>query len=129
MSRLLLDTHIWLWYLGAESRLPPSFKQQIDDSLDRLWLSPISIWEVGILVQKGRINLSSPIHEWIQDALTQLPIRDAALNFEVARRTQSLDFSHKDPADQFLAATALVYDLTLVTVDRHLLDLPWLPTL
>lgn len=59
----------------------------------------------------------------------QLPVREAPINFEIARRVHALDLPQGDPADHFLAATALVYDLTLVTLDRRLVEAPWLPTL
>ncbi len=61
--------------------------------------------------------------------MAQLPVREAPINFEIARRVQTLDLPQGDPADHFLAATTLVYDLTLVTLDRHLVEAPWLSTL
>ncbi len=56
-------------------------------------------------------------------------MREAAFNFEVAKTVETLTLPHSDPADHFIAATALVYDLTLVTVDEALVEAPWLPTL
>lgn len=112
-----------------EDALSASLKKKLADSLENIWLSPISIWEVGILHRKGRIRLPSPIESWIQEARLGFPVREAALNFEIASILPTLEFAHSDPADQFLAATALIYDLTLVTVDQHLVDLPWLSTL
>lgn len=129
MNRLLLDTHIWLWYLMDEDALSENLKQEVADSRGNLWLSPISIWEVGTLQRKGRIRLPSPTESWVREARRGLPVREAALNFEIATILPNLKFSHSDPADHFLAATALIYDLTLVTVDRNLIELPWLSTL
>ena len=56
-------------------------------------------------------------------------MREAPINFEIARRVQEINLPHGDPADHFLATTALVYDLTLITVDQHLVEATWLPTL
>jgi PIN domain nuclease of toxin-antitoxin system len=86
-----------------------------------LWLSPVSIWEVIILRQKRKIGLSGDIETWLDEALKKRPFRQAPLNFEVAREMGRLKLHHRDPADGFLAATAKVFDLTLVTADEQLL--------
>lgn len=127
--RLLLDTHIWYWYVSGSRDLPASLKGVIDDALGLCWLSPISVWELGVLVSKGRIRLDLEYERWLRDAFTGFPVREASVNFEVARRVQRLELEHGDPGDRFLAATALVYDLTLVTMDRRLVDDTSLPTL
>ena len=127
--RLLLDTHIWYWYVSGSRDLPRSLRDAIDEALGSCWLSPISIWELGVLAEKGRIRLPEDYARWVEEALEGFPVREAPVNFEVARRVAELDFEHGDPGDRFLAATALVYDLTLVTVDHRLTDASWLPTL
>ena len=127
--RLLLDTHVWYWYVAGSRDLHGSLREALDESLGACWLSPVSIWEVGVLVDKGRIRLKTDLRKWVDEALAAFPVQEAAVNFEVARRVGELHLSHGDPADRFLAATALVYDLTLVTIDRRLTAADWLPTL
>jgi PIN domain nuclease of toxin-antitoxin system len=61
--------------------------------------------------------------------LETVPIREAVFNFEVAKKVETMSLPHNDPADHFIAATALVHRLTLVTMDQFLVDAPWLPTL
>lgn len=129
MKRLLLDTHIWLWYLGASPNLSSSLREALDSSLGLIWLSPISVWEASVLAQKGRIRLPLAFEEWFEESMHQWVLREAAINFEIARSAHALDLPHGDPADRLLAATAMVYDLHLVTLDRHLVKAPWLPTL
>ena len=58
---------------------------------------------------------------WVRSMLRSTPLRAAPLNHEVAIQSRSLNLPHQDPADRFLAATAIVYDLTLVTADERLL--------
>jgi len=58
---------------------------------------------------------------WVRSMLRSTPLREAPLNHEVAIQSRSLNLPHQDPADRFLAATAIVYDLTLVTADERLL--------
>jgi PIN domain nuclease of toxin-antitoxin system len=130
--RLLLDTHIWLWSLLEPARLSKGVAAELENPSNELWLSPISVWELLILVERGRIVLDLDPEDWIHRVFLKVPFKEAPLNHEVAIKSRSLRFSHRDPADRFLAATALVYDLTFVTADErliHLKEMPILPNL
>ena len=118
--RLLLDTHIWLWSLLDPSRLGPRTTTLVEDVENEKWLSPISVWETLMLAERGRVVLSPSADEWIRTQLARLPFREAPLNTEVALESRRLRLAHDDPADHFLAATARVYDLALVTADTRL---------
>jgi PIN domain nuclease of toxin-antitoxin system len=119
--KLLLDTHIWLWSLSEPALLTPRVKDELTDAENELWLSPVSVWEVLMLSRKGRITLDGPPGAWIREALEKSGLREATLTHEVAVRSMDLRFPHWDPADRFIAASAVVYDLTLVTADERLL--------
>ena len=121
--RLLLDTHIWLWYLLEPRRLSAGVIESMDAADSELWLSPVSIWELLLLAERGRFTTpgAGGARKWIDQALTELPLRDAPLTREVALRGQMIRIEHRDPADRFLAATAAAYDLVLVTSDEPLL--------
>jgi PIN domain nuclease of toxin-antitoxin system len=121
--KLLLDTHIWIWSLLAPERLTSVVARELESPDNELWLSPISIWELLILVEKNRVVLDPNVYEWIATALQTAPINEAPVNIEVALSSRKLNVPHEDPADRFIAATALVYGLTLVTADGRLLDL------
>ncbi len=127
--RLLLDTHIWYWYVAGSRDLPIPLRDAIDEAIGSCWLSPISLWELGVLVDKRRIEIDLPYQRWIDQVLVDFPVHQAAISFEVSRRVNDLEGLHADPADRFLAATALVYELTLVTLDGRLVTAEWLPTL
>ena len=118
--RLLLDTHIWLWYLQGSDRLSVELQGKIEDPRVQIWLSPISIWETLMLAEKGRINLDKPPQQWISDALKVLEVKEATLNNDIAILSRTIQLPHQDPADRFIAATALYYDLVLATVDGNL---------
>ena len=124
----LLDTHIWFWYLTGSERLPKSLVGAIDAASGEVWLSPVSVWELGLLVDRGRIRLAGGPRGWTEEAQRRFPVRDATLNREVAVVSLEINFPHRDPADRFLAASALVYGLTLVTIDDRLTKATWLPT-
>lgn len=129
MRRYLLDTHIWLWYLAGSKDLPATLRAALDDAVGTCWLSPISVWEASMLVKKGRVRSPGGGRDWIKDALKNLPLREAPINIEIARTVATLNLPHNDPADHFLAATALIYELTLVTMDHHLVRADGLSTL
>jgi PIN domain nuclease of toxin-antitoxin system len=118
--KLLLDTHIWIWSLLEPSRLAPRVAKALNDPANEKWLSPISIWECMVLVEKGRIKLNTGAEEWIARALTEFPAMEAPLTTEVVLAMTKIHLPHRDPADAFLAATAKVFQLTLVTVDVRL---------
>ena len=120
--KLLLDTHIWLWSMLEPKHLSRRVVKALKDTKNELWLSPISVWELLILVEKKRVVLSKDVPDWIVDAMSKVPLQEAPITHEVALETQYVNLTHRDPADKFLAATANVFDLTLVTADRRLID-------
>ena len=119
--KLLLDTHIWLWGLLDPERLTPAVRRALQSPENELWLSPISVWEALILVERGRLTVKRPVTEWVEEMVQALPRREAPLTHEIAVASRRLKLSHQDPADRFLAATAKVMGLTLVTADARLL--------
>jgi PIN domain nuclease of toxin-antitoxin system len=96
------------------------------DTVNEIWLSPISTWEALLLQAKGKIRLSVDLAEWIAESTAGT--REAPLTHEIALVAQQLPL-HQDPADRFLAATAQVLGLTLVTADERLLGLRNIRTL
>jgi len=125
--KLLLDTHIWLWSLREPHRLSPRVLRELRDAHNEKWLSPVSAWEAYILHRKARLKLYGSFRDWMATASADL--REAPLTHEVVVAAQELQFTHGDPADRFLAATALVLGLTLVTEDLRLLGLGDIATL
>jgi PIN domain nuclease of toxin-antitoxin system len=119
--KLLLDTHIWLWALHEPSRLSRRVREEIKNSANELWLSPVSTWEALLLNARGRIRLPANLTEWLTEATA--PLREAPFTHEIVLLAQQLPLPHRDPADRFLAATAELMDLTLVTGDDNLLAL------
>lgn len=119
--KLLLDTHIWLWSLTDLEKLSRRVKAALARSSSDLWLSPISAWELLLLVERGRVKLDDDAPRWVIEAFTRGPAREAVLNIDVAVRSREIMAGHPDPADRFLVATALVYGLTLVTADSVLI--------
>jgi len=119
--KLLLDTPIWIWALLEPERLSPEVRRALQSENSEIWLSPISVWEALILAEKGRISVKGDLHAWITQMLEATPRREAPVTHEIAVMSRSLSLEHEDPADRFLAATAHVLELTLVTADERLI--------
>ena len=126
---LLLDTHIWIWSLVAPERLGKRAARALADPENRLFLSPITIWEAMLLLERKRIVVDGPPADWLAEHLAATPAREAPLTHEVAIGCRSVRLAHLDPADRFLAATTLVQALTLLTADPQLLACPDISTL
>jgi PIN domain nuclease of toxin-antitoxin system len=119
--RLLLDTHIWIWSHLDREKLSRRVVRALEDPANEIWLSPISVWELLLLVEKGRVIMNEGVEKWIAQVIEIAPPREASLTTEVALATSHFRSSLPDPADAFLAATARVFELTLVTADARLL--------
>ena len=124
--RLLLDTHVWLWYLFNDKRLRRAHRREIEDPRNDLLLSSVSIWEAHMLIERGRLLVEGRPADWLRQALRILPVREAAITFAVAVRSRLLETQHADPMDRFIAATAIELDAALVTCDPQLLACPGL---
>jgi PIN domain nuclease of toxin-antitoxin system len=119
--KLLLDTHIWIWMALEPERLSRRVARILDEQSNQLWLSPISVWELLMLTRKGRVELNEDAVDWARRTIDQLQLYEATLTTEVALETATLGLAHSDPSDRLIAASAKVFDLTLVTADEKLI--------
>jgi PIN domain nuclease of toxin-antitoxin system len=127
--KLLLDTHIWIWSFLEPKKIAPRVAKLLENPAIEKWLSPISLWEFIVLVEKGRIELDIEVRTWIARALTEFSPREAHLTTDIVLAIPGIGLKHRDPADAFLLATAKVLDLTLVTADSRLLSAKGVSTL
>jgi PIN domain nuclease of toxin-antitoxin system len=126
---LLLDTHIWVWNHLEPWKISSEVNGILAASENELWLSPVSVWELIVLVEKKRLELDTDLREWVEQSKRELMLREAPLSWEVADELRFTILRQRDPADRFLVATAKVYDLTLVTADEHLVNVAGLRVL
>jgi PIN domain nuclease of toxin-antitoxin system len=125
MSNLLLDTHVLIWLLQDDPRMTEHVFAAIQTAADedRVFVSAITPWEIGLLVAKKKIDLGMEIQTWLDRALSLQGLRLAPLSPKVAVDSTRLPFEiHPDPADRILVATARHLGATLVTADRLLLQ-------
>jgi PIN domain nuclease of toxin-antitoxin system len=120
---IIIDTHIWVWWVSDSSDLLKAHKLLLEESeQDGIGVSVISCWEVAKLVEGGRLRLSEPIGDWIAAALAYPGVQLLPLTPRIAvESTQLPGTFHRDPADQMIVATARVHDSPLLTVDGRIL--------
>lgn len=126
--RLLLDTHIFLWYISADPKLPATFRAASQNPANEVYLSVASVWEAVIKYQLGKLPLPAPPDGYLpqqRDAhnIASLPIDEGAMSF-----LAGLPLLHRDPFDRLLVAQALQHGLTVATVDPDVAAYP-VPTL
>jgi len=119
---LLLDTHIWVWSIMEPHRISKDAARELVKPGATIWLSPVSIWEVQVLVDRGSLDFKEGVRAWLSTHLEKSAVREAPMTNSVARDLADFELEHRDPADKFLVATARVYDLTLVTADERLIN-------
>ena len=99
--KLLLDTHIWIWSLLEPARIKPRIAKALESPANEKWLSPISIWECMVLVEKGRLKLNMDVEEWIAHALTEFLPREAPLTTEVVLAMSKIHLPTEIPPTPF----------------------------
>ena len=122
---IILDTHIWVWWVDGGTQLPADYRALIQtEAANGLGVCAISCWEVAKLVERSRLLLTVPVEQWLTQAI-QPPVVLLPLSPKIAVGSTQLPGSfHRDPADQLIVATARHYDCPLVTVDGLIRSYP-----
>ena len=118
--KLLLDTHIFLWYITNDQRLSTKLASAISDEKNEVYLSVVSIWEALVKYQLGRLNLPSPADQYLQERQEQHRIVSLALETAAVAQVLKLPPLHRDPFDRMLVCQAIHHDLILATIDDQL---------
>ena len=120
---ILLDTHIWVWWVNESNELPTKMADLINEaSEDSIGISIISCWEIAKLVENNRLKLTYPVAQWLDSALNYPGVTLLDLTPKIVVESTQLPGSfHKDPADQLIVATARIYNIPLLTVDSKIL--------
>ena len=119
----LLDTHAWLWWAAADSRLSKRATTILDKARKQndLWLSMISIWEVAKKVEKQQLAFDRPLDQWLEAATSLDGLRLWELTPPILVESCQLPQPfHGDPADQMIVATARHHGAVLVTKDERI---------
>ena len=122
--KLLVDTHVFLWLISDDPRLPRAFREAICDPRNAVYLSVASIWEVVIKHGIGKLPLPSPPAQYLIDQLNAHQITSLSIDEDSIPYLASLPPLHRDPFDRLMVAQALQHGLTLITMDDAIKDYP-----
>jgi len=120
---VLLDTHIWLWWLLGEDNLTPNERSAIDTLAEqkRVAISWVSVWETELLERKGRISLEPDAKTWLRKAVSPNITTILAADVDVVLAQRKLpDTFHNDPADRLITATSILSGYPLATKDGRI---------
>jgi PIN domain nuclease of toxin-antitoxin system len=120
----LLDTHAWLWWLRRERRLGASVFAALDDLApdERPYLADISLWEVAMLVDRGRLVLSEPLQGWLEAATHPRLVTVVAISPSIAAETAVVTRALRDPADRLIVATSRALQVPILTHDKAIIQ-------
>lgn len=128
---IVLDTHVWIWWVHGGEQLTQNQIRAIQiNEDDVIGVSAITCWEVAKLVELGRLELSTPVEKWVEQALNYPGIQLLDLSPEIAIESTRLPGEfHRDPADQIIVATARIYNCPLVTSDERIIGYSHIKTI
>ena len=121
---LLLDTHIFIWWAINPRKLSPTTYAALQNQNNILVLSVVSIWEMQIKENTGRLTLPLPVKMFVKTQTIDSNIEILPVLEPHIWALKDLPFIHKDPFDRLLAAQTIVEQYKLVTVDRSLMQYP-----
>ena len=122
--RLLLDTHVFLWYITDDERLPAGTADAIREESNEVYLSVVSSWEALAKHQLGKLPLPSPADEYLryrreEHEIASLPFEEASLSHLL-----TLPMHHRDPFDRMLICQAIHHDLMIISADAQFIKYP-----
>jgi PIN domain nuclease of toxin-antitoxin system len=114
---IVLDSHIWFWWINLEhKRFSTDCRQRIEQS-ERVGVSPVSCYELALAHRRGRLQLPCSPGDWFREALEPAGVELLQVTAAIAARAVSLTDIHRDPFDRLIIATALENDALLASVD------------
>ena len=118
--RLLLDTHVFLWWIGDDPRLSLPAREAITKAENEIFLSVASAWEISVKTRLGKLTLPSDVESFLPDQIQRNAISILPIGLAHALRVSRLPIHHRDPFDRMLVAQAQAEKLTLVTADASI---------
>ena len=125
MSQIIvLDTHIWFWFISQQFDKFPNHWREIIETSEEVGVSAISCYEIALAQQRGRLQLPCTANQWFQEALEPSGIILFPVTVEISCRAVNLSPVHKDPFDRLIIATTLEYPAKLASIDGFFAQYP-----
>ncbi|MGC8500515.1 MAG: type II toxin-antitoxin system VapC family toxin [Leptospirillia bacterium] len=115
--RFLIDTHVFLWWLGDSGKLSDLSRKMIRNRDNEIFFSLASVWEIAIKISLGKLTLALPLDRFMTEQLAHNGFHLLPLDFRHVTRVETLPFHHRDPFDRLLVAQSLEENLPLITAD------------
>jgi len=122
--KLLLDTHIFLWYISKDARLPAAFRDTIRHLDNEVFLSVVSLWVAIVKYQIGKLPLPQPPETYLPTQRQKHQISSLDLDEASVSHLVSLPLIHRDPFDRILICQAIEHGLIIATVDEQIPQYP-----
>jgi PIN domain nuclease of toxin-antitoxin system len=122
--KLLLDTHAFIWWDSEPARLSPQALALCQDRENALLLSVVSIWEMQIKLQLGKLGLALPLREIVESQCQTNNVEVLPITLAHVLALENLPVHHKDPFDRLLVAQAIVEEVVLVSGDPNIAKYP-----
>jgi PIN domain nuclease of toxin-antitoxin system len=116
---LVLDTHIWFWWVTGDPKLPKQISLLIEEDDRPIAVASVSVYELVLLVQKQRITINLPLDEWLHAATVESGINVLDMSYDIACEAAMLPLHHGDPLDRIIIASALHHNAILASVDSQ----------
>ena len=129
---IVLDTHVWVWWLSDSHSFSPKAQKLITEAKAKhaIFISSISVWEVAQLATRGRLKLTMDYTDWIAQTESLNFINFVPIDNHIALKSVQLPPPlHQDPADRIIMATALTLGMPLITKDDKIARYPHLKTI
>jgi PIN domain nuclease of toxin-antitoxin system len=117
---IVLDTHTWIWWISDPNQLSKEAKKTVDEAAaaSAIYISSISVWEITMLVSRGRLQLTMEVEDWISRCESLPFLNFAPVDNLIARKANNLpNYNHRDPADRMIIATAITLSGVLISKD------------
>jgi PIN domain nuclease of toxin-antitoxin system len=115
--KILIDTHVFIWYIQNSERLPTSVATLINDGSNEILFSIASIWEMAIKQSTGKLNLGVPYIGFIEKQMRLNNMKLLPISLNHIELVTTLPFHHRDPFDRILIAQSITEDIILLSAD------------
>ena len=115
--KLLLDTHIFLWYISGDKKLTDKARDQVRNPTNEVYLSVVSLWEASVKYQIGKLTLPERPESYLPEQRERHRITSLSLDEGSVKQLANLPMLHRDPFDRMLVCQAKEHELTIVTID------------
>lgn len=121
---MLIDTHIFLWWLFDDPKLPHRIKQYLSDIDNRIYVSAVSVWEITTKFRLGKLPFASSVAANVTEWILRSGFEPLDITPEQAQLAGSWEIEHRDPFDRMLAAQSKINDLLFSTTDKKMTLFP-----